>query len=193
MSEELKPCPFCGGLAELDTSQAYRALSSGALGSRAAVYCARCGADMGFCYEDAPGTPREDIVNQVVDDWNRRAPSPDMREAVEARPGGSTTAFTRDQLARLAFVVFYSPVLCASQNIKAVADEIDCCPGCDHVSSGGTCHVSYRGDYCPNDLAETLRQIGVALYGPGNPSHYVESVFGPDQMPVFRSLTGAKP
>jgi hypothetical protein len=84
MSEELKPCPFCGGLAELDTSQAYRALSSGALGSRAAVYCTRCGAEVGFCYEDAPGTPREDIVNQVVDDWNRRAPSPDMREAVEA-------------------------------------------------------------------------------------------------------------
>ena len=84
MSEELKPCPFCGGLAELDTSQAYRALSSGALGSRAAVYCTRCSAEVGFCYEDAPGTPREDIVNQVVDDWNRRAPSTDMREAVEA-------------------------------------------------------------------------------------------------------------
>lgn len=82
MSEELKPCPFCGGEAELDTSQAYRALSGGTLGSRAAVYCARCGADMGFCYEDAPGTPREDIVNQVVDDWNRRAPSPDMHEVV---------------------------------------------------------------------------------------------------------------
>lgn len=195
MSEELKPCPFCGGLAELDTSQAYRALSSGALGSRAAVYCARCGADMGFCYEDAPGTPREDIVNQVVDDWNRRAPSPDMREVVEAltAPGGSTTAFTCDQLARLAFVVFYSPVLCAPQNIKAVVDEIDCCPGCDHVSNGGTCIGSERGDYCPNDLAETLRQISVALYGPGNPSHYVESVFGPDQMPVFRSPTGATP
>ena len=84
MSEELKPCPFCGGLAELDTSQAYRALSSGALGSRAAIYCTRCSAEVGFCYEDAPGTPREDIVNQVVDDWNRRSPSPDMREAVEA-------------------------------------------------------------------------------------------------------------
>lgn len=83
MSEELKPCPFCGGEAELDTSQAYRALSGGTLGSRAAVYCARCGADMGFCYEDAPGTPREDIVNQVVDDWNRRVPSPDMREDAE--------------------------------------------------------------------------------------------------------------
>lgn len=84
MSEELKPCPFCGGLAELDTSQAYRALSGGTLGSRAAVYCTRCSAEVGFCYEDAPGTPREDIVNQVVDDWNRRAPSPDMREVGEA-------------------------------------------------------------------------------------------------------------
>jgi hypothetical protein len=39
---------------------------------------------MGFCYEDAPGTPREDIVNQVVDDWNRRSLPPSMREAVEA-------------------------------------------------------------------------------------------------------------
>lgn len=103
----------------------------------------------------------------------------------EVRPSGSTTAFTRDQLARLAFVVFYSPVLCAPQNIKAVADEIDCCPGCDHVSNGGTCIVSERGDYCPNDLAETLRQISVALYGPGAPSHYVENVFGPDQMPAL--------
>lgn len=104
----------------------------------------------------------------------------------------STTAFTRDQLARLAFVAFYSPVLCAPQNIKAAVDEIDCCPGCDHVSNGGTCIVSERGDYCPNDVAETLRQISVALYGPGNPRHYVESVFGPDQMPAIRAQTGAK-
>lgn len=72
MTTNLLPCPFCGGEAELDTAQAYRALSGGALGSRAVVYCTRCGADMGFCYEDARGTPREDIVNQVVDDWNRR-------------------------------------------------------------------------------------------------------------------------
>lgn len=72
MSKKLLPCPFCGWKAELDTSQAYRALSGGAVGSRAVVYCTGCGADMGFCYEDAPGTPHEDIVNQVVDDWNRR-------------------------------------------------------------------------------------------------------------------------
>jgi Lar family restriction alleviation protein len=179
MSEELKPCPHCGlGGDEIELLEDRERVIVSHY-----VYCDGCGARTGYKFSG----------EAAIAAWNRRAPSPDMREAVEARPGGSTTAFTRDQLARLAFVVFYSPVLCASQNIKAVADEIDCCPGCDHVSSGGTCHVSYRGDYCPNDIAETLRQIGVALYGPGNPSHYVESVFGPDQMPVFRSLTGAKP
>jgi len=83
---ELKPCPFCGGDAELDTMQGYRALSSGRLGNRATVYCTRCGADMGFCYEDAPGTPSEDIVNQVVDDWNRRSVNslPALVKALEA-------------------------------------------------------------------------------------------------------------
>lgn len=96
--------------------------------------------------------------------------------------GGSTTAFNREQLAKLAFVVFYSPVLCAPQNIKAVVNEIDCCPGCEKLSSGGTCPLSQNGDYCPNDLAEALRQISIALYGPGEPSHYVASVFGPDKV-----------
>lgn len=101
----------------------------------------------------------------------------------EASPlGRSTTAYSRDQLAKLAYVTFYSPVLCAPQNIAAVVKEIDCCPGCDHVTNGGTCRVSERGDYCPNDLAETLRQISVALYGPGDPSDYVASVFGPDKV-----------
>ena len=96
--------------------------------------------------------------------------------------GGSTTAFSREQLAKLAFVAFYSPVLCAPQNIAATVKEIDCCPGCENATNGGTCRVSERGDYCPNDLAETLRQISVALYGPGEPSHYVPAVFGPDKV-----------
>lgn len=119
--------------------------------------------------------------------------SASLQEVAEARPIGSPTAFTRDQLARLAFVVFYSPVLCAPQNINAVVDEIDCCPGCDHVSGSGSCHVSERGDYCPNDLAETLRQISIALYGPGSPNHYVESVFGADHMPALAAVSGGHP
>jgi hypothetical protein len=117
----------------------------------------------------------------------------------EAVVGGSATAYSREQLAKLAYVTFYSPILCGPQNIKMVVDEIDCCPGCDHVSNGGTCSVSERGDYCPNDLAETLRQISAALYGPSDPSHYVESVFGPDKVtalarpPLAPAVTEADP
>lgn len=108
-------------------------------------------------------------------------PVADVERAVDA-VGGSATAYSREQLAKLAYVAFYSPVLCAPQNIAAFVEEIDCCPGCDHVSNGGTCSRSERGDYCPNDLAETLRQISAALYGPRDPAHYVAGVFGPDKM-----------
>lgn len=96
-------------------------------------------------------------------------------------PNSSTTAYSREQLAKLAFAVFYSSTLCAPENIAAVVREIDCCPDCEHAGRS-TCQVSGQGDYCPNDLANDLRQISLALYGPGDPSHYVEAVFGPDTM-----------
>lgn len=105
--------------------------------------------------------------------------------------GGSATAYSRDQLAKLAFAIFYSAVTCAPQNIEAVVKEIDCCPGCDHVSNGGTCYKSERGNFCPNDLAETLRQISLALYGPSDPTGYIASVFGPDKMTAPNAPQGA--
>lgn len=58
MSEELKPCPFCGGS---DVSP-----------SSFDVKCMECGVEM-------PGG-----TERAIAAWNRRAPSPDMREAVEA-------------------------------------------------------------------------------------------------------------
>lgn len=44
------------------------------------------------------------------------------------------------------------------------ADEIDCCPGCENVwwesdTNASGCHKSENADYCPNDLAETLRAV----------------------------------
>lgn len=94
----------------------------------------------------------------------------------EAVPEGRKLAhdLTPEQADKLAFVLFYSSVTCAPQNIEAVVKEIDCCPGCEYVStSGSTCHQFERGEYCPNQLAETLREIGAALYGPRDPTHYV--------------------
>ena len=77
-ASELAPCPFCGGVAEMDTQQAYRALVGGQIGTRVAVYCTSCNADMGFCREDASGEDREYLPEWVVEWWNRRTPSDEL-------------------------------------------------------------------------------------------------------------------
>lgn len=70
MSEKLKPCPFCGGDAELDSQQAYRPLSGApAVGTRVVIYCVQCSAEIGTCHEDVPNIRSEEVVEQ----WNRRA------------------------------------------------------------------------------------------------------------------------
>lgn len=53
------------------------------------------------------------------------------------------------------------------QMLDKAADAIDCCPGCDKVSwesdtNYSECRASERGDYCPNDVAETLRALAKA-------------------------------
>lgn len=51
------------------------------------------------------------------------------------------------------------------QTFDQAADHIDCCKsGCDYVRheydvGASWCRASGRGEYCPNDLAETLRAI----------------------------------
>jgi hypothetical protein len=68
----LKPCPFCDGVAELDTCQPYLALGTGKLGKAVAVYCTTCSAHMTECVEDHRDVPREDVTTYVVGLWNAR-------------------------------------------------------------------------------------------------------------------------
>ena len=78
-AEELKPCPFCGGEAELDTRQGYMTYKN-EMDNRIAVYCTRCPADMGICMKDV-----EDITPEmVIDLWNTRSRTHELREAFEA-------------------------------------------------------------------------------------------------------------
>jgi hypothetical protein len=75
--DKMLPCPFCGGEAELDTAQGYRAIN-GHFGNRVVVYCRDCGADQGTCIEDVP-----DIhPNEVIERWNKRSASDAQAERV---------------------------------------------------------------------------------------------------------------
>lgn len=76
MTDDLKPCPFCGGDPEMDTLRAYRNISTGRLGDGVAVYCTACSADMMMCRADHPGMETEDMINVMRDEWNKRTPSP---------------------------------------------------------------------------------------------------------------------
>jgi hypothetical protein len=64
----IKPCPFCGYPAEIDTQQPYRNFQSGVLGSAVAVYCTGCIANMSICREDVPDVD----ADMVIKLWNAR-------------------------------------------------------------------------------------------------------------------------
>lgn len=112
-----------------------------------------------------------------------------VNEPAELATSGSAAEYSRDQIARLAFAIYYSANLCAPQNIAAVIEEIDTCGNdCEHVS-GSTCYREQAGKFCAFSVAEDLRQLSAALYGEKEPRGYIESVFGPDRMPALRAAS----
>lgn len=65
----LKPCPFCGGQAELDSSVHFRAIASGEIERAVSVYCTDCTAEITICVPDVPDIQPD----QVAEMWNTRA------------------------------------------------------------------------------------------------------------------------
>jgi hypothetical protein len=66
---ELKPCPFCGGDAEMDTRQGYTNYFNGRPETGIAIYCRACGVQQMICRGDVPDVEPE----HVIELWNRRA------------------------------------------------------------------------------------------------------------------------
>lgn len=79
MNNSLKPCPFCGGPPELDTTRRYIAIATGRMGNEVAIYCIECSADMSLCHEDVPDMSIDDMVFALTDAWNKRDAPADPR------------------------------------------------------------------------------------------------------------------
>lgn len=74
---DLKPCPFCNGPAELDSLQGYLSMPGGRPRNQAAVYCTgSCGVHMTMCYVDVPHLSHDEVVDVLIENWNKRAALP---------------------------------------------------------------------------------------------------------------------
>jgi len=80
MTSDLKPCPFCGGAAEMDTRQAYANYVTGRHQTGIAIYCVACGVQAMICRGDVPDVEPE----QVMEIWNARAALPSTTSSGEA-------------------------------------------------------------------------------------------------------------
>jgi Lar family restriction alleviation protein len=70
--DDLKPCPFCGGDAEIDTQRGYRALANGDIHSAVAIYCMTCSADMAVDPREVCAEI-EAVKADLVALWNSRS------------------------------------------------------------------------------------------------------------------------
>lgn len=91
MSEELKPCPFCGGKPRVDLDKITYCQLHGEPSQTVRVYCYRsdCAAKPSVSAGDVYNGGETAARRVAIAAWNRRAPSPDMREAVEALTTGA--------------------------------------------------------------------------------------------------------
>lgn len=103
MSDTLKPCPFCGGEAELDRTMERFEYCTGGPNSVMDygywVYCTKCDASLG-AINVPPSSPEE-----ATRDWNRRADLPVPPEVAATLFKGlewySETAPTAETQARI--------------------------------------------------------------------------------------------
>lgn len=79
MRYKLKPCPFCGGQAELDSKRAFREFLSGKTSDSIAVYCTKCCVEISVCVPDVPDIQPE----QVVYMWNTQPLVEDLSALVQ--------------------------------------------------------------------------------------------------------------
>jgi hypothetical protein len=81
-TETLKPCPFCGGDAELDRQRSFSNFENGRLERQVVIYCLGCDAEISVCHKDGNGAV-SDMAAEITARWNRRSANARLVAALE--------------------------------------------------------------------------------------------------------------
>jgi hypothetical protein len=99
--DELRPCPFCGSAAEMDTRQSYRNISTGNLEDACAIYCTSCSAHVSHCYADLRDMARDDVIELARSEWNARPAPPSEPPPPRPKAGRRVMRMSDEDRARI--------------------------------------------------------------------------------------------
>ena len=118
----LAPCPFCGGVAEMDTQRGFREIVSGKLSDGVAVYCLSCSADMMLCRPDMRDCSTEDLIFMVREQWNRR--HHDAQQRADPLTWDGLTEYQKEAMRDLATAALDAEtVVLRAEGVKRVGRE----------------------------------------------------------------------
>ncbi len=75
LAQELEPCPFCGGEAEIDLHQGFRHYRTGQPLDQVSIYCTTCSANISY-YPGDLDCDRDGTAELCIAEWNTRTPAP---------------------------------------------------------------------------------------------------------------------
>ncbi len=124
----LEPCPFCGGRTERDWNYWFRHLDDGRMGQGVGIHCTSCDAYMTRCRAEFPGTPDEDLMAGLEQQWNSRdavpQPEPPADLVERARVFWNTSPRHLGQIELMAAFAQEHAAELASAEIAANRDNV---------------------------------------------------------------------
>lgn len=126
----LKPCPFCGGDAELDCNGSFKHYSTGKTLRSIDISCTKCPVSIRICPDDFPGVTPE----IVIDYWNVRTIE---RENQQLRADLETAKSDRNKAAMQERQKYLPKIEELRADLKQCAEALITCKPIDPQSSSG--------------------------------------------------------
>ena len=126
LKELLKPCPFCGGKAQIKEEQSYGDPP------HYHIICTQCGAQGGFSGLYLDGDTVEDCIKNCEKTWNKRVENAPTADVVEVVHGEWIEQHEKPSWLEDDIIISYICSICGTNNFV----ESPYCPNCGAKMDG---------------------------------------------------------